>query len=145
VIPPSMFGVLMGLSLAVSLRVLGRPTTGSSLAGAANIGFAAMLSAWVAVIAASFLVKRPWSARYAASLLILIAGTGALTTVQLVFEMAWQFGHLTNLPPGIAGLILANLGAAALYYFLTIPGILILPLAMPLIFATAAFIARRWR
>lgn len=140
-----LFGLVMGLIVAAGLLVLGRPMTGRSLAAASCIGISAALSAAAAMVAAGLLRRRRWTVRYAASLLILMAGTGALSATLVAVEMAWRFGHLVGLPIRIVGLILATLGIAALYYILTIVGLLILPLGLPLLFAMAALIAGRSR
>ena len=131
----------MGLNIGASLLVLGRPVRGQSAAAALSIAFAAAVSAAVAAFGQRLLRSRSWSARYAASLLILIAGTGALSALFLALEMAWRLGHLTGLPSHIVGLILATLGATALYYLLATAGFLIVPVGLRLIFFTAALLA----
>ncbi len=135
----------MGLHLAVSLMILGRPLTWRTLAAAAALAAAATLSAGMAAAASYLFRKCPWTARYAGSLLLLIAGTGAFSSLFLAIEMAWRFGHLTDVPFHILILILGTLGIAALYYFLAIAGFLVLPIGLLLIFAAAAIISRRPR
>jgi hypothetical protein len=126
----------MGIGLLASLIALGRPLTGSSIAAVLSVAIAAGVSAASALVSARLLRSRPWTARYACSLLLLIGGTGALSALIVATEMAWRYGHLAHAPPHVIHLILANLGVVALYYFLSIVGPLVLPLGLPLIAGT---------
>jgi hypothetical protein len=135
----------MGFCFLVSLVALGRPLTGGSLAAVLSVAASACVSAAVAMVSARLLQMRPWTARYACSLLMLIGGTGALSALLVAIEMAWRYGHLAHAAPHVILLILANLGIVALYYFLSIAAPLILPVGLPLFAGMAALIARRRR
>lgn len=135
----------MGLILLAGMLALGRPFTEASAAAASLIAIAAAISGGVAALAARWLGRRVWTARFAALLLILMVGTAGLTAFFLTIHMVWRAGHLTEVPLHVIGWILATLGAASLYYVLAITGHFLLPLGLPLIVVVALVLAGRRR
>lgn len=139
------FGVAMALCFATGWLLLERAFTSRTLFACLYVAAAAALSAGLALAAARILARRPWSARFAASLALLIAGTGGLTSLFMAIEPAWTSHPLAELPPQTVLLILATIGAASLYSFLAIAGLLMLPLGLPVMALFAALIARGTR
>jgi hypothetical protein len=136
------FGIALGASFLVGWLLLDRAITGRTLTAFLCIAAAGAVSAALAVIAAHLLRRRPWSARFAAVLIVLTAGTVGLAAMFMAAPMAWGFHHLTDLSIRIVLLVLAIQAASALYGFLTVAGPLMLPLWIPLTAAFALFIAR---
>jgi hypothetical protein len=124
---------------------LGRDFTARTFTATLYIAVAAAIASATAALAARLLRRSPWSARIAAVLILLISGTAALASLFLAVETAWATHPMSELPMGIALLILAIIGAGALYGFLAIAGPLILPLGLPLVAVSAWLIARRPR
>jgi hypothetical protein len=139
------FGCGMGLGYVAGWMALERAVTDRTLAAAATIGGAAALSAALALIAAHLLRRRPWSARFAATLILLLGGTVGFASVAAGTHLAWSQHSLLELPLHITALILAIQIAATLYGFLALAAPLVLPLALPLIAAFAVLIARHPR
>lgn len=135
----------MAMSFIAGWLALDRAFTGRVLTAAIYIGVAGMLSAAAALATGFILRRKPWSARFAAALLLLTAGTGGLAALQAGVRTAWIQHALPELPIEIALLILAINIAAALYGFLAIAAPLILPLGLPLIVMSAFLIARASR
>jgi hypothetical protein len=143
-LPPT-FGIALGASFLIGWVSLGRAVTDRTLAACAYLAVAGAIAAGVAMIAAHLLRRRPWSARFAAALVVLTAGTVGLAASFIGAQLAWGFHDLTELPVHIVLLILAIQAASALYGFLAIAGHIILPLGVPLTAAFALFIARPTR
>ena len=135
----------MAAAFAAGWAWLGRDFTARTLTATLYIAVAAATAAATAALSARLLRGRPWSARIAAALILLIAGTAALASLFLAVETAWATHPMAELPVEIALLILAIIGAGALYGFLAIAGPLILPLGVPLVALSAFLIARRPR
>jgi hypothetical protein len=136
------FGCGMGLGYIAGWTALERAVTDRTLAAAATIGGAATLSAALALIAAHLLRQRPWSARFAASLILLLGGTVGFASVAAGTHLAWTQHTLLELPLHITALILAIQIAATLYGVLALAAPLVLPFALPLVAAFAVLIAR---
>jgi hypothetical protein len=134
--------VALGASFLAGWLLLDRAITGRTLTAFLCIAVAGAISAALAVIAAHMLRRRPWSARFAAVLIVLTAGTVGLAATFIAAPMAWGFHDLTALPIRVVLLVLAIQTVSALYGFLAIAGLLMLPLALPLTAAFALFIAR---
>jgi hypothetical protein len=139
------FGAGMAMAFAAGWIGLGRDFTARAFSAALTIAVAAALAALLALIAARLLAQKPWSARYAAALILLVAGSGGLASLFIGMEMAWATHPMTELPLHIAFLVLLIISTGALYGFLAIAAPLILPLGLPLIAAFAALIAHRPR
>lgn len=100
----------------------------------------------VAALAAAWLLrKRPWSARFAAALLALLAGTPVVTTLLIAVTSLLSHHRVTEIPIRFTLLILATASALALYNILTIAARLMLPVGLPLTVLLALLIARRPR
>ena len=139
------FGAGMALAFAAGWIGLGRDFSARTLSAALTIAVAAALAAALALTAARLLAQKPWSARFAAALILLVAGSGGLASLFIGIETAWATHPLTELPLHIALLILLIISTGALYGFLALAAPLILPLGLPLIAAFAALIAHRPR
>jgi hypothetical protein len=139
------FGCGMGLGYIAGWMALDRAVTDRTLAAAATIAGAAALCALLALAASYVLRRRPWSARFAASLVLLLGGTVGFASVAAGTHLAWAQHALLELPLHITVLILAIQIAAALYGFLALAAPLVLPFALPLVAAFAVLIARHPR
>lgn len=135
----------MALCFAAGWLFLGRAFTGRTLTACFYVAVASTLAAAAALVAARILARRHWSARFAAAVILLVVGVGGLTPIFMAMQMAWAFHDLSELPLHIFVLVLALMGAAALYNFLAIAGLLILPLGLPAIALFAVLIARTTR
>jgi hypothetical protein len=143
IVVPPLFGLAMAASFAALWLAVGRAATAEMVMASLVIATASLVSCVVALFAGCLLRRRPWSARFAAALILLITGTAALTSAAIGAHLAWTTHPLPELSPKLVLVILAASSVAALYGFLTIPAYLILPLGLPLILATAAWIAQR--
>jgi hypothetical protein len=135
----------MALAFAAGWIGLGRDFSARTLSAALTIAVAAALAAVLALIAARLLARKPWSARFAAALILLVAGSGGLASLFIGVETAWATHPMAELPLHIVLLILLIVSTGALYGFLAIAAPLILPLGLPLIAAFAVLMARRPR
>ncbi len=108
-------------------------------------GLAAALSAGVTIFANRLLARRPWSARFAAALFLLLLGTAGLSTFFMTLEdtltshQRYRFTILFKL------WIFAVSGVGELYNVLAIAARLLLPLGLPLTVLFAILIARKPR
>jgi hypothetical protein len=143
ILAPPLFGLAMASSFAALWLGLGRAGTTEMALASLVIAIASAVSCGLALLAGRLLRRRPWSARFAAALILLITGTAALTSASIGAHLAWTTHPLPELSPKLVLVILAASSVAALYGFLSIPAFLILPLGLPLILATAAWIAQR--
>jgi hypothetical protein len=139
------FGAGIALIYLAGWVALDRVVTARAAAAAVVIGGAAALAAALALFAAFLLRRGPWTARFAASLIVLLAGTGGFATVTAGAYLAWVQHALLEIPVQIALLILALQIAAALYGFLALAAPLILPLGLPLAVLVALVAAGRPR
>jgi hypothetical protein len=135
----------MALAFAAGWIGLGRDFSARTLSAALSIAVAAALAAALALIAARLLARKPWSARFAAALILLVAGSGGLASLFIGIETAWATHPMAELPLHIVLLILLIVSTGALYGFLAIAAPLILPLGLPLIAAFAVLMAHRPR
>ena len=140
-----LFGAAMGLAYAAALLALDRPLTPRALLAVAAVAVAAMLAAVAALVAMRLLSRRPWSARFAAALLIPITGIGGLTSLLLGFHTAWLTHPLPELPLHHVVIIVVIISAGTVYGFLSLATYFILPLGAPLLLLFAVSIARRPR
>ena len=106
---------------------------------------AGMLSASLALLATYLLRRRPFGARMAATLFLLLLGTAGLSTLFMTLKVVLTFHRLNEIPVEIAILVLGIAGLGALYNVLTIAAPLILPLGLPATAVFAFLIARRPR
>src|SRR5688572_29920217 len=67
------FGAGLALAFAAGWIGLGRNFTARTLSAALTIAVAAALAAGLALLAARVLAQKPWSARFAAALILLVA------------------------------------------------------------------------
>jgi len=136
------YGVLMATAFLITWLALDRAVTRATLVGAAHIAAAAVLAAAVAQTAGRLLHRRPWGARFAAALLLTMAGTPAIIAVLIGVPTALEAHPIAGLSPKDAFYVMANFTVSALYSFLTIPARLLVPLGLPLTVACAALIVR---
>jgi hypothetical protein len=135
------FGIGVALAFSVGWLALDRAFTGRALTAFVYLVLAGTCAAGLALAAARILAQKPWSARFAAVLILLSAGTGAFATLLMAAQMAFSFHHLSEAPLHIILLILGILSAGALYGFLAVAGPLLIPLGLPLIALFALLIA----
>ncbi len=101
-----------------------------------------MFSAAVALIAVWLLRRRPWTARLAATLVILFAGTVGVATAAMAAQLILRHHHLSEIPLKIAFLVVALSTAGELYTVLSAAAPLTLPLGLPAVAVFAVLIAR---
>jgi hypothetical protein len=119
--------------------------TPRALTATAFIFTAGTISAAACLAFLHLLRRSPWSARYAAALLCLLGGTGGLTSVFMAFQIGLHSYAIREVRLPLAFFLAGLVGAGAIYEFLSIAGVLMLPLALPLAFALAGLLARRPR
>jgi hypothetical protein len=139
------FGLAMALCLVIVWLMFGRAWTPDSLVASLYLGAAGTISAGVALAAAALLLDRPMTARLSAAFVILVVGSVGLTSVFLMTKQVSAAHNITELPLGRAVLVVTISSAAALYNFLTVLGLVILPLGLPVIAVFALLIARKPR
>ncbi len=132
----------MALAFALGWVALERDVSTGTLTAMLFIAVAGGLSASAALVIVRRIASRPWSARLAAVLLLLILGTGGLASLAMAVQTAWVSHDLTAVPLHIAFLIVAFVGAGAAYGFLAIAALLMLPVGLPLLAAVSLAIAR---
>ena len=137
------FAAGMSVAFASGWLALGRDFTPRTLAATLYIAVAAAIASATAALAARLLARRPWSARLAAALVVLIVGTALLASLFLAVETAWATHPMGELPIRVSFLVVLIIGAGALYGFLAIAAPLMLPLGLPLVALSALLIARR--
>ena len=140
---PPLFGFAMAVAFAAAWLATGRTVTEEAVAASLVIAVASAVSCGAAFLAGHLLRRRPWSARFSAALVMLITGTAALSSGAVGAHLAWTTHPLLELSPKLVLIILVLSSVGALYGFLTIPAYLLLPLGVPLMIATAAWIAGR--
>jgi hypothetical protein len=139
------FGVAMALAFVTAWLVLDRAVTSRAVGACLTIAVASGVSAAVALVANRILGRRAWTARYAAALSVLITGTGALTSFFIGAETAWTTHSLLELSPKLVVIVVLLTSVGSLYSFLSVAGFVLLPIGVPVIFASAALIAHRAR
>jgi hypothetical protein len=132
----------MALVYAASWIGLDRDFTARTLTATLYIGMASALAGAMALLAVRVLAQKPWSARFAASLILLIGATAAGASLFIGIEVAWATHPMRELPLRIVMTILLIIGASALYGFLALAGPLLLPLGLPLVAIVAWLMAR---
>jgi hypothetical protein len=135
------FALGMAASFMAGWLALDRPLTSSAAKAAGFIGLAAALAAGGALLTVAWLRRRPWSARFAAALAILTGGTVAGASLLIAVERILVSHPLGEAPLEIVLLVVAIVAAGSLYAFLSIAAYLMLPLGLPIIFATALLVA----
>lgn len=135
------FGAAIALFYTLGWLACGRAFTPRVATAVAHLGLAATLSAGAALLAARVLASHPWSARIAAVLLCLLAGTGGLASLFMTLQSVIVFHDLGEVPLAMALYVLGISGASALYNVLSIAAPLILPLGLPLTVVFAVLIA----
>ena len=103
------------------------------------------MSGYAARGTTSLMRSRPWSARFAAAIVLLTCGTVGLTSLALGFRTALTSHALAELPAIVAIRIVILSSLGSLYSFLAMTGFLLLPPAIPLIGIFAALAARSRR
>ena len=131
----------MALSLLAGWLFVGRAVTASSLTALAYLAAAGTMAAALALAANWLLKRRPWTARLAAALFLLIAGTVGLASFLIGIETAMDTHDLGDVPLRTVLVILALTSAATLYNFLAVAGFLMLPLGAPIMVLFALAIA----
>ncbi len=139
------FGAAIALSFTLGWLALDRAFTPRTMTAAAYFALAGTLSAGAALVAMRLLARRPWSARMAAALVCLVAGTAGLASVFMMLELVLTFHDLSEVPIPIAIVILGYTSAGALHSVLAIAAPLILPLGLPMIALFAILIAKNPR
>lgn len=139
------FGAAIALSFTLGWLALDRAFTPHTMTAAAYFALAGTLSAGAALVAMRLFARHPWSARMAAALVCLLAGTAGFASVFMMLEDVLTFHDLTEVPIPIVILILAISSAGALYNVLAIAAPLILPLGLPMIALFAILIAQNPR
>ena len=132
-------------AMAAAWLLLGRAVTAPVGLAMAFLAVAALAAALAAQISVAVLHNQPWTSRFAAATLILVVGTVGTTSALLMAQTVLASYDFTDVPAGMVVRILMVSGAAALYNFLTMAGLVILPFSLPLIAAFAWVIARRRR
>jgi hypothetical protein len=132
----------MAVAFAASSLWLERPLAGRTIEAVVVIGLAAALAAAIALLADRRLRRRAATARFAAAFILLLGGTSGLSAAIVGAQMAFAFHPLGEVPLHIAILIVALMGATALYYFLAIAAWLLMPLGLPLTLVISLLIAR---
>ena len=135
------FGLAMGLCFNAAWLLLDRALTGDTLIATLYLAAAGTISAGMALAVVAFLHRCPWTSRFAAAFVILVAGTGALTAFFIMTQTVTAAHDLTEMPLRVALVVMGLSTATALYNFLTMAGLAILPFALPLIVAFASLIA----
>jgi hypothetical protein len=119
--------------------------TGRAAGATAYFFVSATLSGWVALLAMRLLGSRPWSARMAAALLLLLAGTAGFAALFMTIEVIVVYHDLSEVPPSVSLMVFGLSGAGTLYDVLTVGAPLILPVGLPIFALFAFLIARRSR
>ena len=136
------FAAAMMMAFAATWLLLDRAITGKVLLAMAFLALAAFIAALAAETVVALLGRRPSTARFAAAILILIVGTVGLMSALLMAQSVLASYDLAVVPAAMALQILMISGAAALYNFLTLAGLVILPFSLPIIVVFAWLIAR---
>jgi hypothetical protein len=136
------FGALIALSYALGWLYLERSFTPRMLTATVYFAVAGTLSAGAGVIGAQLLSKRRESARMAAVLICLIAGTTGFAALFLTLDIVLTHHRLSEIPIRISLIILGISGAGALYNVLAVAAPLTPPLGAPVIALFAVLIAR---
>jgi hypothetical protein len=137
------FGLAMGLAFGATWLILDRALTSRAVAACLTIVAASSVSAGIALLADGIIRRRAWTARFAVALLILITGTGALTSFFIGAETAWTTHALMELSPKLVIIVVLLTSLGSLYSFLSVAGFLLLPIGIPVIIASAALIANK--
>jgi hypothetical protein len=119
--------------------------TDRALTATAFFAIAGTLSAGAALVAVRLLRRRPWSARMAAALFLLLTGSPGLAALFMSLLNLLTRHDILQVPIKISLLILGISGAGALYNILAIAAPMMLPLALPLVALFALAIARKPR
>lgn len=132
----------MAICLILAWLILGRALTRDTVTATVFLATAATVSAGFALAATGWLRTRGWSARFAAALVLLAAGTLGFTSLLMMLHTVVRAHDLTDVPVAVAVAVAAISTVAALHNFLTLAGLAILPLALPVILAFAVLLAR---
>lgn len=133
-------GLLAGLYL-LNWTGLERPLSEDALLAAALFAAAGGIAAILARIAAWLLARRPPSVRLAATLIVLAVVPPLVISLVMAVRTLLRFHDFEEIPPHIAGLIVAILGGGSLYGLLSTAMRGMAPLAPPLMFLFAWLIA----
>ena len=133
---------MRGLSFALSSILIGRAFSPRAIVATGFFALAGFLAGASALTASRLLAKKPLSARFAAALICLLAGTAALASVFFMLQLVLSHHRLSEIPIRISLIILAVSGAGALYNVLAIAAPVIMPLGLPLIALFAWLIAK---
>ena len=121
---------------------LDRSFTSRVLTATLYFALAGTLSAGAGLIGAQFLSKRRESARIAAVLVCLVAGTTGLAVLFFTLDVVLTRHSLSEFPIHVSLIILGISGAGTTYSMLSIAAPIILPLGLPVIALFAVLIAR---
>jgi hypothetical protein len=137
-----LYGILIGLAFIGPWLVLGRTLTARSAFASLCFVLAAALAAGCTSAAMRIVVRRPWSARFAAALFILIAGTAGLATLFMTLGRLLAYDHVMQIPLRWVVIVIGTAGATTLYDVLSIAAPMMLPFALPLVVLFALLFAR---
>ena len=136
------YGALIALSYALGWLFLERAFTPRMLTATLYFAIAGTLSAGAGLIGAKLLSKRRGSARIAAVLICLVAGTAGFATLFFTLDIVLTHHRLSEIPIRISLLILGISGAGTVYGLLATAAPIILPLGVPVIALFTVLIAR---
>ena len=132
---------LAALHLLILLRQE-RPLTFDMLEVTLLLGLAGTGAALAAGVANRLLARRPFSARFAAVILVAVAGTIIIVSLLIGAHMVWSVRS-----DGISHMLRTMVvgPAVAAYSFLGTTGLILMPLAFPLVLVVAWLLARKPR
>lgn len=138
-------GALFALCFLGGWLLVGRPLSSRSVTVTLYIAASATLSSGAALHLMGRFRRRPWTARFAAALFVLLAGPAVLSSFFMAVQEGLHSPTLTEVPLRLAFLLAGLLGAGAIYTFLAVAGPLMLPLGLPLALLLAAVMSRSGR
>jgi hypothetical protein len=139
------FGAAIAISYLLAWLFLERAFTQRVLTATFYFAVAGTLSAGAALAGVHLFSKRRLSARFAAALICLLAGTAGFAILFFTLDIVLSHHRLSELPIRISLIILGISGAGTAYSMLALAAPIILPLGIPLIAIFAFVIARRPR
>ena len=133
-------GLLAGLYI-LHWTGLERPLSEDALLATALFAAAGGLAAFLARLAAGLLARRPPSVRFAATLIMLAVVPPLVLSLVMAVRTLLRFHDFEEIPPHIAGLIVAILGGGSLYGLLSTAMRSMAPFVLPLMLLFAWLIA----
>jgi len=120
---------------------LERPLSGNAVLAASVFAGSGTLAALLARMAVALFARRPPGARFAAALLMLAAVPPVVLSLVMAVRSLLRFHDFAEIPPHIAGVIVAILGAGSLYGLLSTAMRAMAPFVLPLMLLFAWLIA----